>query len=70
MMIIMAIFWLLVLALVIWLVYRLVGGGRGPGAPGGEDRAERILRERFARGEIDRETFERMLGDLRRGGGE
>ena len=27
--------------------------------------AEEIVRQRYARGEIDRETYERMLGDLR-----
>ncbi|WP_353512663.1 SHOCT domain-containing protein [Thermus sp. LT1-2-5] len=33
-------------------------------APKREDRALEILRERYARGEIDRETYERMKRDL------
>jgi uncharacterized membrane protein len=31
-----------------------------------EDRAEAALRERFARGEIDEATFQRMRDELRR----
>lgn len=67
MMLLMTLFWVAVIALVVWLIVRLT---RGDGAPGGGargDRAEEILRERYARGEIDRETFERMLDELRRG---
>lgn len=33
-------------------------------APKRADRALEILRERYARGEIDRETYERMKRDL------
>lgn len=65
MMIFMTLFWIAVIALVVWLVWRFAFSGGAP-APRGEDRAEEILRERFARGEIDSETFERMLEDLRR----
>ena len=32
----------------------------------GDRSAERIIKRRYARGEIDRETFERMLEDLDR----
>ncbi len=32
----------------------------------GDGQAEAILKRRYARGEIDRETFERMLDDLAR----
>jgi len=67
MMIFVTLFWLLIIALGAWLVYRLVTGGRPP-TKGAERRgeAEEILRQRYARGEIDRETYERMLEDLRR----
>lgn len=67
MMIFMSLFWLLVIALVAWLVYRLAAGGRGgPGARPRGGEAEEILKQRYARGEIDRETYERMLDELRR----
>ena len=41
---------------VYWLVRAL--------APERRDRALEVLRERYARGEIDKETFERMKRDL------
>jgi putative membrane protein len=66
MMIISLIFWIIILAIVAWLFYRLFSGARGVGRRPDEGRAEEILRERFARGEIDSATFERMLEDLRR----
>ncbi|WP_303904570.1 SHOCT domain-containing protein [Thiohalomonas denitrificans] len=58
----MWIFWILLILLVIWAV----GAFRG-----GEPRATRrtplqILEERYARGEIDKEEFERKRDDLRR----
>jgi putative membrane protein len=59
-------FWLVVLGLVIWLTSRLVDRGRPPGGEPGRGRAEEILKERYARGEMDRETYQRMLEDLRR----
>jgi len=67
MMLCMTLFRIAVFALVVCLVVRLT---RGAGAAGGGvrfDRVEAILRERYARGEIDRETFERMRDELRRG---
>lgn len=67
-MILMGLFWLIVIGLVIWLVYRMVkaqGWMNGPTER--PDSAEEILRERYARGEIDRDSYERMQEDLRRG---
>ena len=55
------IFWLGVLALLIWAVVRWVGPratGRYPTASGMS--AMEILRQRYARGEIDAATFEQM----------
>ena len=40
---------------------------RGPGGGSAEDRAFAILRERFARGEIDQAEYEQRLAGLRRG---
>jgi putative membrane protein len=53
------------LTLVVWLVVRLFPGLRG-GNPS-TDNAEGILKERFARGEIDEEEYERSLRTLREG---
>lgn len=64
----MLVFW----GLVIWGVVALVrsgsngsGGNGSSGSATGRD-AEQILRERFARGEIDVEEFERRREFLRR----
>ncbi|MGE5198453.1 MAG: SHOCT domain-containing protein [Rhodospirillaceae bacterium] len=59
----MAAVWIICLALVaafVWLVVRL---GNPP--PANEASPEAILRRRYARGEVDRETYQRMLGDLK-----
>jgi putative membrane protein len=57
--------WLLVLLVILGIVRLLI---RRPGGGGEqtEDRAEAALRERYARGEIDDETYRRMLAELRR----
>jgi putative membrane protein len=55
------------LALLALLVYLLVRALARP--TGGRDRALEILRERYARGEIDQQTFERMKRDLAGQGG-
>lgn len=68
MMFFMMLFWIVLIALVVWLVIRLTRSGGDAGGGGDRGRAEQILRERYARGEVDRETFERMLDDLRRTG--
>jgi putative membrane protein len=61
-MLLIALFWILLLGVAGWIVYRLVRGW----SRGARSRdAERMLRERYARGEIDRETYERMRDDLR-----
>ncbi len=68
----MMIGWVLILALVILAVWA-VSQGRRPGGgvywrrgDRGEDRAEALLREQYARGEIDEETYRRRLAELRR----
>jgi uncharacterized membrane protein len=63
----MILFWLVVLAVIVgalWLVLQAVqrrGDARQP-----MESAEEILRQRYARGEIDHEAFLRMLDDLKR----
>ncbi len=56
------------IALVAWFVgqqgSQKASQGLGQG-PRREDEALEILRQRYARGEIDREEFERMREDLR-----
>lgn len=60
-MLLVALFWIVVLAAAVWLIARLVRGRRGRSAPAN---ADDIVRERYARGEIDRETYERMRSEL------
>ena len=57
--------WWIVIALVLLVVARFVlvalrREGGGPESP------EQILKRRYASGEIDRETYERMLRNLRK----
>lgn len=59
-----ALFMLLVVGLVVWLIVYLVRAdqGRGTGAKGALD----LLDERYARGEIDREEYLERRADLER----
>lgn len=65
MMILGTLFWLALLALIVLAVVRLwpAPGTFRSSAPR-EDEAVAILRQRYARGEISREEFERMRRDL------
>lgn len=49
--------WSLPVALVVWLVRRSGGGPLPTGSPLAPDRAEDLLAQRFARGEIDEAQF-------------
>lgn len=51
---------LLLVALLVWFV---VSASRGP--PAGRESPEEILKRRYAQGELDRDTYLRMLADLR-----
>lgn len=63
----MLLFWGLVIAGIVFLV-RYLGGNRQIGTGRDAANAERILAERFARGEIDEDEFQRRVHVLRRGG--
>jgi putative membrane protein len=69
--IIMIIFWVIIIWAILSLIRMLVGGGTRDRwhehhwkMNGREDEAMRILRERYAKGEIDKEEFERRKADL------
>ena len=67
MMLFMALFWILLIAAAVGLVWRLLGPGwRKWGVGANEARAEAVVKERYARGEIDRDVYTRMLEDLQR----
>jgi len=52
-----------VLLFFVWAVARAgVGGGQGPRS----ESPETILKQRYARGDIDRDEYERRLSDLRK----
>lgn len=58
--------WVAIIALIVWGVVQLAQGQQGGGQPEQRsDTAEETLRQRFARGEIDREEYERSLATLR-----
>jgi putative membrane protein len=61
--------WFAVLAVAIWALVRWLGG-RAPasGAPLSGPSAMEILRQRYARGEIDATTFEQMREQLKASG--
>lgn len=60
----MGIGWLLGAALVVTLIWALLRSTRGPTIRPKES-PEDILKRRYAKGEIDREGYQRMLSDLK-----
>jgi putative membrane protein len=56
----MLLFWGSIVALVVWVVRRLSAGNERPRLQSPLD----IAKERYARGEIDRQEFERLRQDL------
>jgi putative membrane protein len=61
----MALWWVFGLAflvLIVWMVGRAAGGP----PVRTEETPEQILKRRYARGEIEREEYQRRLDDLRR----
>ena len=62
----MGIWWLVGLAVLILLVWTVVGGARWGLGEHREDSPETILKRRYARGDMDRDEYERRLTDLRK----
>jgi len=60
----MGLWWIVILAVVVVVVWLAASVGRGREVRGSS--AEARLKERYAAGEIDRATYERMLADLRK----
>ncbi len=67
-MLFMVIFWVAVIVGVVWLVRWLLNqGSSGPRARTSKERALEILDEKYARGEIDDEEYERRKRKLLEG---
>lgn len=65
-MILGSLFWIALLALIVLVIVRLwPGSGTFQSSAPREDEALSILRQRYARGEIDREEYEQKRQDLR-----
>jgi len=58
--------WWAVGILVLVLLVRLVAGSLGGSAPRSDETPEQILKRRYAKGEIEREEYQRRLEDVRR----
>jgi putative membrane protein len=55
----MGLFWLVLLGVIIWAIVRLLPAGRNEsGGPTAPETPEEILDRRYARGEIDHETYQ------------
>ncbi len=53
-----------IVVLVVWAARRFSGGGANWNQPSGGQPPREILQARYARGEITREQYQQMLGDL------
>ena len=67
--IISLIFWVVIIIAIVWAVRLIVHGGEFHHGPhgshmSGEDSAMKILKERYAKGEINKEEFETKKKDL------
>jgi uncharacterized membrane protein len=60
----MGVWWVLAAAAFAFVLWVMVASPRGP-VNGRPDSPERIAKKRYAQGEIDRETFQKIIHDLR-----
>ncbi len=61
----MVVFWLVLIAVIVWAVSRLLPGRRARhGHPEPQETPEEILDRRFARGEVDLETYQMQRAAL------
>lgn len=60
----MGVFWLVLLGVILYLVVRLLPPAGGPARRHEEDSPEEILDKRFARGEVDLETYQAQRAAL------
>lgn len=56
-----SIFWIIMIGGLVWLAVKGIARTTGPG-----ESPETILKSRYARGDIDREEYERRLADIRK----
>jgi putative membrane protein len=64
----MLLFWGGIIFLIVWVVQSLAhrdGGETRPPSTPARPAPEEIVKERYARGEINRDEFERMMRDLK-----
>jgi putative membrane protein len=61
----MGVFWLVVIGLVVWLVVYLARNSGARSSTDKDIKAIDVLKNRYARGEIDKEEYEEKLKDLR-----
>jgi putative membrane protein len=62
--VVMVLFWGGVIAAAVWGIRALSSSGRGQSSAPAAPRAEEVLAQRFARGEIDEEEFQRRMNLL------
>ncbi len=58
------IFWLVIVAFIVWLLVTQLNKGRQDSQSVSHDSTMDILKKRYAKGEISKEEFERMKKDL------
>lgn len=62
----MGLWWILIAMLICMAVWFVISAARKNGAQSTRETPEEAVRRRYANGEIDRETYQRMLEDLRK----